>query len=242
MYNIVCEMNTNTRITIEVDEGGAFQIRGSEHIIGALNWHFPKRSWDARLALTSHKCIDKGHWHQHAQKIVNDLKLFSSSSSGNLELSTHTPSQEHFIQSITLRRETVHASTMYPDMLLHLTEVQDLGVFTRPTQTENSYSGSILPHKNMVSADRLWWEVSLSSLNVTAKLNEKDRAQCGRHEIWSPESVLDNGAVGDMSALAQEIVMRIDRVGAHNKGSGDQSTPSTSEKAPEIPPGPWNFW
>ena len=77
-----------------------------------------------------------------------------------------------------IRRETLHVSHMYPDLLLHLTEVQDLRLGHDQDDLDR-YVGTMELQNEMVDSNRLWWEVSLSSQRVSDIFKENKNLELG---------------------------------------------------------------
>lgn len=152
------------------------------------------------------------------------------------------------IDSVILRRVTGHsANSIHKDIVLHLKEVQDMSV---QRISENEYHGSILESARMISAGKLWWEASLTSIKAAAILKESEEVEFGEIGKWSPKQIIDEGIIKDIYALANEVVTRIDLVGRKNKGPKSISDLKASTKArtspktsiPEGPPGMATYW
>lgn len=73
-YIISCRSKANEQVVIEIDEDSSFTMEGSELLVGALDWHFPLRSWDARLGLTTQDLL-MGNYQQQAQAIVSSMTV-----------------------------------------------------------------------------------------------------------------------------------------------------------------------
>ena len=73
-----------------------------------------------------------------------------------------------------VRREIIYTPTMYPNLQLHLTEVQDLDI-SRGAVDNDHYNGIIEPQDEMAANHRLWWEVSISSQYANNILRTRDR-------------------------------------------------------------------
>ena len=133
---------------------------------------------------------------------------------------------------------------MYPNLQLHLTEVQDLDI-SRGAVDNDHYNGIIEPQDEMAANHRLWWEVSISSQYATNILRENEALELGEKARWKPEQITEHGMVEDMYSLAQEILTRIDHVGIENKGpakSDSKDTTRPSAKSYELPTGVPGFW
>jgi len=73
-YIILCITRAKERIIIEVSEDGSFKIKGSELLVGALDWHFPLRSWDSRLQVTTQEPL-MSNYQQQVQGVVRNMKV-----------------------------------------------------------------------------------------------------------------------------------------------------------------------
>ena len=238
-YVFSCKSKQGNQISIVVDEDGAFKILGGEVLIGSLDFHFPKRSWDAslRLRTSSLRSID---YHKQVESIVRNLKICTWPDRSTLNLSTQTTDEELVIQSIVVRRETFHPSKVYADLLLRLCEVQDLQV----CRQGHHYDGGVQERESMIDAGRYWWEVSIVSLNATSILEENDKLEVGKIATWDVETIIEKGIVRDLYSLSNDLVTRIDSVGLHNKGLKSKLSSranTTSMKPSELLPGE-AFW
>ncbi len=204
--------------------------------MGALDWHFPKRAWDARLQLTSEK-FRATDYQKHVKGMIDNLAIDVSEDGQLLELRVKTIDENLSIESITLRRETLHPVTIYPDLILHLTECQDLQV-RQSSYSKSIYSGSIQTSDAMIKANRMWWEAKISSINATNILKENITLELGGTAVWTPSSIINKGVVRDLFAATKEIVMRIDHVGFFNRGkrsSESKTTEKPSENTQDVP-------
>lgn len=204
--------------------------------MGALDWHFPKRAWDARLRLTSERSLTTDYQKQ-VDSIVDNLKIDVTGDRQTLELWTKTIDETLRIESITLRRETFHPATIYPDLILHLTECQDLQV-RQPSHSESIYCGSIQAPNVMIKASRLWWEAKISSTSATTILKDNVQLELGEIVAWIPSDIIKNGLIRDLFSATQEIVTQIDHVGFFNRGKGSSDSKTTgkpSENSQDMP-------
>ena len=204
--------------------------------MGALDWHFPKRAWDARLRLTSEKSLATDY-QKHVKGMIDNLMIDVSEDGQLLELRIKTIDENLSIESITLRRETLHPVTIYPDLILHLTECQDLQA-RQSSYSKSIYSGSIQTSNTMIKANRMWWEAKTSSINATNTLKENITLELGGTAVWTPSSIINKGVVHDLFAATKEIVTRIDHVGFFNRGkrsSESKTTEKPSENTQDVP-------
>ena len=215
--------------------------------MGTLDWHFPKRAWDARLRLTGETFLATDHQRQ-VQGIVDNLKTSVSEDGQSFELWTETIDDDLSIESITLHRETMHPVILYPDLILHMAEYQDLQV-RRPTHSANLYTGSIYASKLMIRANKLWWGAKISSISANTILKENTALELGEIATWTTSNIIEKGIVRDLFAATKEIVTRIDHVGFFNRGQGSsdsktagklgETTQALSTKLGRVDPGYW---
>ncbi len=93
-YIIVCITKAKERLVIEVSEDGSFRIKGSEFLVGALDWHFPLRSWDSRFQVTTQEPL-VSNYQQQAQGIVRNMKVtVDKADRQSVNFSTTTIDQE----------------------------------------------------------------------------------------------------------------------------------------------------
>lgn len=178
--------------------------------------------------------------------IVDNIEVVVSGDGQSLEFKTKTIDDNLSIESILLNRETSHSVTLYPDLILHLTEYQDLQV---REASERIYSGSIQASQVMIKANNLWWGAKLSSVNANAILEGNTTLELGETASWTPSSIINMGVVGDLFAATKEIVTQIDHVGFFNRGKCDsnskatekrsENTQDTSAKLSRVDPGYW---
>lgn len=147
----------------------------------------------------------------------------------------------HF-QSMLLQRETVHSSALYPDLMLHLTEVQDLNVSLDQAGLDY-HVGTLQSQNAMVDNHRLWWKIAISSHCVSKILEASADLETGEKARWQPEEVVKTEVVADMYGLAQEIVTQIDHVGIRNQGHATSGSKSTTKLSSyDLPTGPAGYW
>ena len=229
---------------VNIEEDGSWQLQAQSLFGGALYWHHPKRAWDGRLSIAASDFLGGDDYSSEVQTLVGSFAVTSITSSPALTVSVQAPYPEFKINSIVLRRETSHTSRCYPDLSLHLSEIQDLNV-QPSTGMHPSYGGSIKTESEMKALGRMWWEVSLSSRSADTILCESEDLELGETATWKPQDVIRNGVVEDMTSVAQEVITRMDHVGLHTKGAKQnprkKTTPKTSEPPMELYNG-LNFW
>lgn len=216
---------------------GAHTVSKAPKLYGAMNWHYPKRYWDARLAINVSNQDVSREQRLAVEEIVNNLQV-SPADMGAVQLSTVSPHRTLAIQAIQLRRVTHHRSSLYPDLVLKLCECQDLEMeLSRPEINDHcrAYTNS---RKQMVHENRLWWEVSITSGKAMKLVEQNKTLEIGEKTGWTAKDMIDAEVVRNMSYLARDIVTSIDSVGYHNKGPKVTSTVEQSE----TPASAVGFW
>lgn len=222
-YAFVCKTKENEQITITVGEDGISQVIGSEIFIGAIDWHFAKRSFDARLSVIAHEPLLR-NYEQHAQDIASSMTISMSSNQQTL-LTTQPKEGELAILSITRHRETAYTTRKYADLLLNIREVQEFELFS----SGNESHGVIKPSKEMIIDEKLWYEAFLTSTIAKATMRESDTLELGDMATWSPEDIISKGVIQNLHELSCEVVANIDHIGFDNKGpKGSSGTKSTT--------------
>ena len=236
VYRVICSTSHKSEDNVVIDIDGTKDSTGQPEITkalklyGAMNWHYPKRYWDARLAIRSGERASYEQM-EAATEIVNNLSISPTSDQGIVELSGKFANRILTIQSIQLRRETQHRASVYPDLLLKLCETQEFEIeLPRPDSSDicRAYTNS---RKQMVRENRLWWEASLVSVKAMKLLKENESLEVGEKTAWTAKDIIiDAEVVRNMSFLSRDIVTSIDSVGYHNKGpkissSNEQSDP-----------------
>lgn len=214
------------------------KVRSRPKVLGALNYHFPKRMWDARLAMTTASLITDESFGCPAGGIIDEMtsdgrilkaakaivdNLYIPQGEKVLDFYTKTvnkdktPNKDLKIEAVLLRRETCYRNTANVHLNLRLTETQDL-VIQCPTDRKYLVHAFSLAPEIMVKKQRLWWTASLSSDEAEATFKENMHLELGELAGWTPETLVNAGVIRNLSDLAQEVVTRIDNVGYGNKG------------------------
>jgi len=234
LYRFTCSTSHKSEddMIVDFDEketpDGTYTVSKAPKLYGAMNWHYPKRYWDAHLAVNVSD-QDVSHDQRLAvQEIVSNLQV-SPIDLGAVQLTTVSPHKALPIQAIQLRRETHHRSSLYPDLVLKLCECQDFEMeLPRPEVNDHcrAYTNS---RKQMVHENRLWWEASIASGKATKLVEQNKTLEIGEKTGWTAKDIIDADVVRNMSFLARDVVTGIDSVGYHNKGPKAASTKEQSE-------------
>ena len=181
---------------------------------------------------------------QHDFKAIID-HLYIGAGKDLPELYINTTASNVEIQSVTVKRQTQHPCYQYPDLLLQLTEVQDLII---QKNSPGRYRAIGRDPNQMVAEDnRLWWEAAIVSTVAQSILKENVDLEVGEEATWEPQTFVEGGIIRNMFNLAKEVVTRIDNVGfstpaiavAGEWDATKASRPSRTTTA-EVDDGP--FW
>ena len=231
-YRFKCSptLRAHSTMFIDIYEDRTLKLQSTDFLNGALDLHFAKRYWDARIAVTTNQSVDDEPYANAAQLMADNLCVVPAAS--HVDIFTKIDPKIINFQSIEIRRETRHRSTNYPDLLLKLSEVQELSFEIPATGNEECYYHAwTKPKPDMVSDGKLWWEVSLASVAAEKILKENETLELGETSIWKPSDIVDALIVRHMSHLTRDIVTRIDSVGYYNKGPKTGTNKEASEQA-----------
>lgn len=168
------------------------------------------------VELQSHGLVF-GCYTEQARDVAKSLVTSPASDGNGLKVSFTINDELFEVQGAHLRREKIYKTAVYPDLLLHLTEVQNLDV-RRDVNDLKSYRGSLKCQSEMTESHRLWWEVSISSQRAASILEENQSLEIGEKAQWRPNDPIEGDVVEDLFELSRDIVSKIDFLGARNKG------------------------
>ena len=222
-YVIECDNRyTKQAYTIVVDQTGKTAIYNDPESIGSVNCHFPKRVWDASFMVmeTTFANLDP---RDPIKSVADNLWVKSASLAF---LGGRISGPEVAITSIIVRREQAFACVHNPDLLLRLTEVQDLVLVWRPDQKFEAYAET--PENMIKDENRIWWEASISSKTADRVLAENQTLELGEVAKWTLDDIMAMYVGHDMFILAEQVVTRIDSVGQRCNVVLFPPSPSTS--------------
>lgn len=184
--------------------------------VGAFNWHFPKRLWDAQLTINGSEQLPNDV-RRAVEQMTDNLFIRPSADGTNVALSIRVESADLKILSISLHRETSHRSSEYHDIHLHLVEVQEL-ILTQNPPSSGTYQAILRNHfPNGNTGCKFWWEVSLSSKPVDRILETNSPTELGDEASWTAHEIMETNAVKDLTYVTRDVVEMIDIVGLLNK-------------------------
>ncbi len=159
-----------------------------------------------------------------------------------LDLVTRTTAKELRVKAMTLHRQQDYTCSLHPSTFVSITEVQDLYIQRNADEPDLIRACAKSPAE-MIRDNRLWYEVSLSSLVAEEKFKQNMGLEFGDVAGWTPNEIIDAGVIEHLAVVARDVVTRIDGVGYNNKGprggpsDGAMTTPSTTN----VGEGP-GFW
>jgi hypothetical protein len=238
LYQLIFEdRRTKLQVFLEVDHQGNHFIRSKPHAIGAINLHFPRRRWDARLSVTE-KCNVSSKSQDPIGKILNSLWI------GKASETDITPtiyvrqdaSPDVDIIAVFARRETTHQATKH-DLLLHLTEVQQFVLDRRYHNGAAYVTGS---DKSIFADDRIHWEARVTSSAADTLFQENRTLAVGDMAKWEGKTIIDSGILEELVDMATKVVPRINNVGASSHNFAEQRKPLYKPVTTTMPL--WGKW
>lgn len=165
-----------------------------------------------------------------AKDLVDNLRIMPAADRKAFELSVKSSSGKLQILSGFLRRQASHQSSEHPDICVNLCEVQDLNLW-QPHGPKGSYEGFLIsPQNEAIHAGKLWWEVTVSSTEADQHFLANEHLEIGCNAKWMPTDILATDSVSHLCNVTRDLVVRIDSVGSHNKGSKGGSGTKTSDR------------
>lgn len=207
-YVIECaNRHTKQEYRVEVDQTGKSTVYHKPQSIGSVNCHFPKRVWDASFRVTETTLANLDP--RDPVKFIMDHVWVRSSALA--VIGGRTPGGDVSITSVAVRRQKAYTCLHKQDLLLRLTEVQELALVWRSEQQFQAYAE---PHDDMVKDDnRIWWEASITSEAADRTLAENETLELGEVAKWTLDDIVGMYVIHDMFHVAEQIVTRIDSVG-----------------------------
>ncbi|KAL8657890.1 MAG: hypothetical protein Q9226_001463 [Calogaya cf. arnoldii] len=201
-------------MVLEVSESGAVQIF-SEHVVGAFQWHFPKRQWDARLVVKTSERIQEYEKAIHAVK--SSLAVIPSPDQATASLFANLGNSGLIFKSASILREVHFRCLADLDISISCTETQHLG----PANGQRFFNGPIDRTAAEARGD-LWWEMKLESTSTSTKLQQAN---------WTAEEIVQAGTAQRLQAVAIDVVTQIDGIGSHIKQAATAEASSRPHQA-----------
>ncbi|KAL8842707.1 MAG: hypothetical protein Q9170_000363 [Blastenia crenularia] len=236
-YHILCSTKSgDEEVILKVNNSGCIQVLGSQHLVGAVHWHFPKRQWDARLAVKIREQIQD--YQDSTETIAKTLSIVPSPSQRTGRLFAELGENSNLIfKSANIVREITFRCLIHPDIIMSCSEVQYLGPAKEATRYCNAHRDVGAARK----AGHLWWEVRLRSRCAGSHFQQNMDLVVGNEVDWKAENMVKGGIVKQLHSMASEIVTKIDGIGFSINDIGSEPMHSGTKKeeaAQEIEMGP----
>ena len=165
-----------------------------------------------------------------AKDLVDNLRVMPAADRKAFELSVRSNAGKLQILSGFLRREASYQSSEHPDISVNLCEIQDLNLW-QPHGPKGPYEGSLIsPQSEAINAGKLWWEVTVSSVETERYFQMNHHLEVGSSAQWKPAEILATDSVSHLCNVTRDLVVRIDSVGCYNKGPKGGSGTKTSDR------------
>ncbi|KAL8903668.1 MAG: hypothetical protein Q9171_007323 [Xanthocarpia ochracea] len=219
------------RVLLEVTQSGSAQVLSTEHVVGAVQLHFPKRQWDARLAV---KTSEQIHDYEDAVRAVStSLSVVPNSDQTTASLFADLGDCGLIFKSASVVRAVHFRCLTDPDITMTCREVQHLGLARERQRFYNSH----IDRAAAETGGNLWWEVELESINTTKRLQQDASLPFGVASNWTPEDIIQGGTVERLHAIATQVVTQIDGIGARLKQAVTEVSSKTLTESWEPPKG-----
>ncbi|KAL8683013.1 MAG: hypothetical protein Q9186_001008 [Xanthomendoza sp. 1 TL-2023] len=192
------------------------EVLSPEHVVGAIQWHFPKRQWDARLTV---KTMERIHSYEGAVKAINSsLSIIPSPDQGSAQIFADLGNSGLVFKSASIVRKVHFRSLVDQDITISCSEVQYLGVAKDRQRFFNSGTDRVTAETN----GDLWWEISLESMEITERLQQNEDSA-----TWKAEDIIQDGVTQRLHSMATNLVTQIDGIGKSIKQTATKASSKT---------------
>jgi len=213
-YEFDCEDKYHNHIIVKVKGVEEVETVFASLTIGQAFFHYPKRRWDARFA------VEGRRQYTHRKAVSDFMEQLSAelrdSKDGRLVDVRFRVSNDLKIHSAYAKKRLSFTYLQNNRIKLHITEVQDLirGRMKTDTSVHQVASGK---RSEMVENHRLWFEAKLS-ISAESFFEQNLETSTGDDAAWTAKEVLDDRTLCDVQNIIDNVVTRMDGVGAKNKG------------------------
>ncbi|KAI4087178.1 MAG: hypothetical protein LQ344_006973 [Seirophora lacunosa] len=200
------EANARLRVSLQVDGSGLVQLLSTEYLVGAVNWHFPKRQWDARLAVRVTERIE-GSYRDSVEAISRTLSVVPSVDGRTAKIFAELGNTDLIFKSASVHRQMKFRCVAYPSYGISCSEVECIG----PPKERQRYYNAACAAAAANNGDR-WWEIKLHSTDATDRLRQSKDLPIGAEAEWSANEIVGE-TVKQLHYLARDIVTQIDGIG-----------------------------
>lgn len=210
-YRLICRNEkTGIQAVVEVlNDGRPAQVHPAAQEIGAINIHFPKQVWDAKISVSDTSTLDHDALSPF-RAIADNLWIGAvDTTKPNVEsLYSKRPDPCVSIVSAELRREIVYqARGTEKDVSLHLTRVEGLEI----VELAGGFC-AFLVGEEASGQSRTLWEAKLLSAEITKLFNEHSGSEIRGVSYWFASPSLKD-PLHNLIHCADSIVRSIDDVG-----------------------------
>ncbi|KAL8730614.1 MAG: hypothetical protein Q9166_003927 [cf. Caloplaca sp. 2 TL-2023] len=239
-YDFLCETNMgDEEVFLRVSDSASIQVLSTERLVGAIQWHFPKRQWDARLAV---KNFERLHDHEDAvNAVVSSLSVVPNSNHTTAGLFADLGNSGLVFKSASILRQVRFRCLTDQDITMCCTEIQKLG----PAKEPHRFYSRPVDRETAETNGDLWWEVKLESISAIQQLQHINDMPFGRLADWKAADIIEGGVAERMYNVAADIVTRIDGIGAGIQKSATEVSSATfteSWKPPRVSASYATFW
>lgn len=225
-YQFLCGAKLEDEdLILEVNNSGDIQVLSTEHVVGAIQWHYPKRQWDARLAVKTTEQVSD--YYDAVEAITKTLSVTPSANQKTVKLSAALGNTGLYFKSVRMVREADFCCLADPDLVMSCTEVQSLG----PVRERNRYSSLQRDTAALRKDGEMWWEVKLRSLKTVGQLQQNEKLCLGDLASWTAGDITQGEAVKRLQDLAADVVTHLDRIGATVSKAAVKKTTGTTTVA-----------
>ena len=234
-YELVCLTRDNQFVFLTIGGDGAKQsVTERKTNLGAIHFHFPKRTWDARMTFDGTEFpADLGQGvHDALDAIVKNLHVPAGVESAQL----YTQFEGKEIQKITtatVQYRTRHESSQYTGVYVEITETQDLDIGVH-RMGRHMVKLAAKSRAELIHEHRLWYEISVSSTAVDAVLAENSTLKFGQRASWLPVDLVELGHIQQMMEVARCVVVEINGVGAYNNLLVEEATQASTQTEAKV--------
>ncbi|KAL9031812.1 MAG: hypothetical protein Q9196_000185 [Gyalolechia fulgens] len=236
-YHFLCRTRSGDEdVILEVNESGHIEVLSTRHLVGAINWHFPKRQWDARLAVEIAE--QTRDYRDSVDTVANTLSIVPSADQRTANIFAEIGNSDLIFKSASIIRQIQFACLMDPDIIMSCSEIQYLG----PAKERHRYYNS---HKDIGAAKRngdLWWEVRLRSTSMDDHLQQNRHLRFGDQVGWRAEEIVQGGVVEQLHGLATEIVTQMDGIEAPINRQAQRASMNDNDSKEDTATQPSFFW
>ncbi|KAL8877478.1 MAG: hypothetical protein Q9198_004513, partial [Flavoplaca austrocitrina] len=190
-YQFLCTtVGGDEDVVLNISSGNV-QISGLDQVIGAFQWHFPGRQWDARLTIKTSEIIQD--YEDAIQAVISSLSVVPSPDGTTATLFADLGNSGLIFRSANLLRKVHFRCLSDPDISLSCTETQYLGL----AKEQRRYSNTQMDRAAAEARGDIWWGINLASTTASSKIQPGNNG--------TAEEIVQAGVAQRLQAVAMEI-------------------------------------